>query len=90
MTPVSAAFIAGMISMCFIAIGLCFLRFWTLHRDGLFIAFAIAFWLLALNQAAVGVGMVPSEERSWMYLVRVAAFLVIAVAIVRKNIARAG
>ena len=81
------AFISGLVTMCFAAIGLCFTRFWTLNRDPLFIAFAIAFWLLAANQALVGLSVVPREERSWVYLLRVAAFLVIAIAIVRKNVA---
>ena len=82
------AFVSGLVTMCFAAIGLCFMRFWTLNRDPLFIAFAVAFWLLAVNQALVGLSVVPREERSWVYLLRVAAFLVIAIAIVRKNVAQ--
>ena len=81
-------FLGGLITMCFAAIGLCFVRFWTLNRDPLFVAFAIAFWLLAANQALVGLSVVPREEQSWVYLLRVAAFLVIAIAIVRKNVSQ--
>jgi hypothetical protein len=84
------AFLAGLITMCFAAIGLCFARFWSLNRDPLFIAFAAAFWLLAVGQALVGLSIVPREEQSWVYLLRVAAFVCIAIAIVRKNMLGAG
>lgn len=72
--------------MCFAAIGLGFARFWSLNRDPLFIALTVAFWLLAANQALVGLSVVPREEASWVYLLRVAAFLVIAIAITGKNV----
>jgi hypothetical protein len=72
--------------MCFAAIGLCFVKSWRLTGDPLFIAFAVAFGLLAMSQALVGLSVVPHEEQSWVYLLRVAAFLLIAVAIVRKNL----
>ena len=81
-----SGFLAGLVTMCFSVIGLCFLRFWHLSRDPLFVAFAAAFWLLALGQALTGLSLVPREEQSWVYLLRVAAFLVIAVAIARKNL----
>lgn len=82
------AFLAGLITMCFAAVGLCFARFWSLNRDPLFIAFAVAFWLLAANQALVGLSVVPREEASWIYLLRVAAFVVIAIAIIGKNLSK--
>ena len=81
-----SGFLAGLITMCFSVVGLGFLRFWHLSRDPLFVAFAVAFWLLALGQALTGLSLVPREEQSWIYLLRVAAFLVIAVAIARKNL----
>lgn len=84
------SFLSGLITMCFAAIGLCFIRFWVLHRDPLFVCFGIAFWLLATNQALVGLAIVPHEVQSWVYLLRVAAFVVIAVAIVLKNIGPEG
>ena len=85
MSPALSGFLAGLTSMCFGAIGLCFLRFWYLNRDPLFVSFAAAFWLLAAGHALTGLSLVPPEERSWVYLLRVAAFLVIAAAIARKN-----
>ena len=80
-----SGFVAGLITMSFVAIGLCFARFWWLRRDPLLGAFAVAFWLLAAHQTIIGLLVVPREERSLAYLLRVAAFAVIAFAIVRKN-----
>jgi hypothetical protein len=66
--------------------GLFFLRFWSRTRDLLFMAFAVAFWLLALNQALVALSEAPREEQTWFYLLRLAAFLLIIAAIVGKNL----
>jgi hypothetical protein len=41
-----------------------------------------------LGQAILALGEVPDEQRSWVYLVRLVAFLTILVAILRKNRAR--
>ena len=65
--------------------GLFFARFWARSRDILFLAFTAAFWLLALNQALVALIQQPEVSQSWPYLLRVAAFLLIAAAIVGKN-----
>ena len=78
-------FISGAITMGFLIAGLFFLRFWKRTLDGLFIAFALAFWLLGLAQALLPFGNILVEERSWLYLLRLAAFVIIIVAIWRKN-----
>jgi hypothetical protein len=78
-------FLSGAVTMGFAIAGLYFLRFWTATRDSLFLAFAIAFWLLGLCQALLGLADVPVEERSWLYVLRLLAFATIIVAVVRKN-----
>jgi hypothetical protein len=78
-------FLAGMVTAGFLASGLYFARFWARSRDSFFLAFAAAFWLLALNQMSVVVLHGPEVNQVWLYLLRVAAFLLIAAAIVRKN-----
>lgn len=78
-------FLSGAITMGLLVAGLFFLRFWKRTRDGLFIAFALAFWLLGLNQALLTFTDIPVEERSWLYLLRLAAFTVILISIWRKN-----
>jgi hypothetical protein len=79
-------FVSGLITMGFIVAGLFFLRFWTRTRDGLFGAFALAFWLLAANQGIVAFLAIPREEQSWIYLLRLAAFCLIIAAILFKNV----
>ncbi len=79
------AFLSGAITLGFLVAGLFFLRFWRRTRDGLFLAFALAFWLLGLNQALLAFSSVPVEERTWLYLLRLAAFALILIAIVFKN-----
>jgi uncharacterized membrane protein YbhN (UPF0104 family) len=84
--PAITDFLAGMVTAGFLACGLFFARFWRRSGDFLFLAFASAFWLLALNAAVATFVPELDERRAWFYLLRVAAFLLIALAIVRKNI----
>jgi hypothetical protein len=81
----TSQFISGLITMGFMVAGLMFLRFWRKTGDRLFAVFAAAFCLLAANQALVALIDIPREERSWIYLLRVAAFALIILAIVLKN-----
>jgi hypothetical protein len=76
----------GAVTMGFAVAGLFFLRFWHRTKDSLFLSFGIAFWLLALNQAILVFGNIPVEESSWVYLLRLAAFSLIILAIVIKNV----
>lgn len=78
-------FASGLIAMGFLVAGGFFLRFWRQTRDTLFAAFAAAFLLLAFNQSLLAFSRVSLEERSPLYLLRLAAFLIIIVAIVAKN-----
>ena len=82
-------FIAGAVVAGFTLAGLFFLKFWKRTHDELFLAFTAAFWLLGITQALLTFSHVPVEERSWLYLLRLAAFLLILVAIWRKNAKRA-
>ncbi len=79
------AFLSGAVTFGFLVAGLFFLRFWKRTGDGLFLAFALAFWLLGLNQGLIALSNIPVEERSWLYLLRLAAFGLILVSIWRKN-----
>lgn len=80
-----ATFLAGAIVAGFALAGLFFLKFWKRTHDELFLAFTGAFWLLGLGQAMLTFSNIPQEERSWIYLLRLAAFVLILVAIWRKN-----
>jgi hypothetical protein len=81
-------FLSGAITVGYLLAGLFFLRFWVKSRDRLFLVFAAAFWLFALNQAITGLGDISREELSSVYLLRLAAFSLIIIAVVRKNIGK--
>ena len=85
----AATFLAGAIVAGFALAGLFFLKFWRRTHDQLFLAFTGAFWLLGLGQGLLTFSRIPLEERSWLYLFRLAAFVLILAAIWRKNRARA-
>jgi hypothetical protein len=78
-------FLSGAIAIGFMVAGLFFLRFWSRTRDELFLAFAAAFWLLGVAQAALTLSNIPVEERSWLYLLRLAAFSLILLSVWMKN-----
>jgi hypothetical protein len=86
--PIMVAFAAGGLTLGFLAVGLFFLKFWRRTGDGLFLAFAVAFALLATNQAIPVLFGVPSENQGYIYLLRLAAFLLIILAVLRKNLGR--
>lgn len=83
------AFMAGAVTMGFGLSGLGFLRLWTRSGDRLFLAFAGAFWLLMVPPLSTLLGM-PDETESWFYLFRVAAYLLIILAVIMKNRQRLG
>lgn len=78
-------FLSGAITLGYLVAGLFFLRFWQRTRDGLFLAFAISFALLGVGQAVQALASIPEEERSYIFLFRLAAFAIIIAAVVRKN-----
>lgn len=78
-------FLSGAITLGFLVAGLFFLRSWHRTRDSLFLAFAVAFVLLGLGQAVQSLASIPQEERSYLFLIRLAAFTIILAAIAYKN-----
>lgn len=79
------AFLSGAVTILFALAGLFFLRSWKRTGDRLFLNFGLAFWLLSLHQALLSLAGIPVEERSWTYLLRLAAFALIIGSIWRKN-----
>jgi peptidoglycan/LPS O-acetylase OafA/YrhL len=80
-------FIGGSLTLGYLVLGLFFLKFWRRTHDPLFMMFAWAFWLLAGNAFAVSATDVYDVDVGWTYLLRLFAFVLIIVAIVRKNVA---
>jgi len=83
-------FLAGAISLGFLVAALFFMGFWRKTQDELFLTFALSFALLGIGQAVQVLANIPQEERSYIYLIRLAAFTVILLGIFRKNRASGG
>ncbi len=82
------AFFGGIITMGFVIAGLFFLRFWRRTGDRLFAAFAVAFWLLAIHKALVSFPALARENQVWAFLPTLAAFALLILAILVKNLDR--
>ncbi len=78
-------FLGGAVAMGFGIAALFFLQFWRRTRVGLFLAFAGSFLLLGITQALLTLSGIPIEERSWLYLLRLLAFLLILAALWWQN-----
>ena len=78
----------GAISMGCLVISLFFLRFWRETRDKFFLFFCLAFALMAAERTILSILNLTSELRTWLFLMRLAAFALILVAIVQKNISQ--
>lgn len=78
-------FLSGAVALGYFICAVFFLRFWRRTRDQLFLAFAAAFALLGVGQSVLALADIRTEERGSLYLIRLAAFALILIAIVRKN-----
>ena len=77
-------FALGCLVMASAVAGLFFLRFYRRTRDRLFAIFAIAFWLMGVNWLLLAFYN-TDETRTWLYMIRLLAFILILVAIFDKN-----
>jgi hypothetical protein len=78
-------FFSGAITLGFLVAAGFFVRFWRQTADRLFLAFAVAFVLFALNQALASWLTVVIEPASLIYGLRVLGFIIILGAIIDKN-----
>lgn len=85
--PLSPTFylLSGLVVAGYLVAALFFLKFWRRSGDALFAVFSAAFLLLAAGQALLALSNVPVEERSPIYLLRLAAFVLIILGIAHKN-----
>ena len=81
-------FLSGAVTLAYCVAAMYFVHFWKRTADRLFLAFALAFALLALNQVGVFVMGTEDERYNYAYILRVLGFVLILVAIVDKNVAR--
>jgi hypothetical protein len=81
-------FLWGASALASATAGLFFLKFWRRTRDRFFLAFALAFWALALNWTGLAATRRGDEARTYFYVVRLAAFVLIIGAVADKNRSR--
>ena len=81
-------FLLGVIATSSIIAGIFFLKFWRKTGDSFFLAFAASFFIEGLNRCGVLLLEKPNEGNPWVYVVRLLSFLLILVAILRKNYGR--
>jgi len=79
-------FLAGAVTLAYFLAAIHFLRFCRKTSDRLFLNFAFAFLLFALNQLVVSVLWVADERHSYAYVLRILGFVLILFAIVDKNL----
>jgi peptidoglycan/LPS O-acetylase OafA/YrhL len=81
-------YVSGAITLGYLVAGAFFARFWRRTHDRLFLAFGVAFVLLALNQALAWWLGDADERVGYTYLLRILGFILILVAIIDKNVPR--
>ena len=86
MSAILVDFLAGAVTLGFFVAAAFFLRFWRRTHDRLFLAFAAAFVLLAVNQALAALLGAGDELTPYTYLLRVLGFVLILYAIIDKNL----
>ena len=78
-------FVFGMMAALSWVAMLFFVHFWRATGDRLFAMFAAAFFLLGLTRLGLSLGHEPTEGETYLYWMRLVAYLTILAAIVDKN-----
>jgi hypothetical protein len=78
-------FLSGVLLMGCFVLAAFFLRYWRRTDDRFFALFSIAFALLGLERLGLALRNAPEEPLAGMYFIRLAAFLLIIIAILDKN-----
>lgn len=78
-------FLGGMLMMGCFVIATFFWRFWARTRDPFFVLFSLAFILMGTERLALTIMNTPQEPKAGIFLLRLAAFLLIIAAILYKN-----
>lgn len=84
-TEMLEGFLLGVIATASFVAGFYFLKFWKSTRDRFFLLFAAYILVEGLNRASFLLLTKPNEGSPRIYLVRLVSFLLILVAILRKN-----
>lgn len=85
--PEVASFIAGMVSLGFIAAAMFFVQFYRETKDRFFLYFTAAFVLFAINQSVPIAWHIDADDQAPIYLGRLAGYVLIIIAVAQKNLA---
>jgi hypothetical protein len=77
--------LTGAVALASMLVGLFFLRFWRNTHDRFFLYFSLSFWLQGVNRIAIGFREPAGEDDAVVYLIRLAAYILILMAIWEKN-----
>jgi len=78
-------FLGGMLAMGYLVAATFFLRYWRRTRERLFVIFAVALVILALQRALLAANLAIIEDQTWYYGLRLLAFVLILFAIIDTN-----
>lgn len=81
-------FLSGFATATFFAAGLFFFKFWKRSREPFFFFFAWACWILATERTLWLFADGISDTSKWLFIFRMAAFLLIILAVYRANKSR--
>jgi hypothetical protein len=79
------SFMSGAVMMSSVAAGIFFMKFWRKTNDRFFALFAAAFFLFSIERWLFVFLPNQDEANSWIFLIRLAGFLLIIAAVVDKN-----
>ena len=88
MSRIAMGFLIGVIATACFAVSGLFLKYWPRTGDTLFLAFALAFFIEAINRIPLLFMRHPNEASPWYYVVRLISFLIILAGILKKNYER--
>lgn len=78
-------FLTGALALASLIAATFFARFWHRTHDRFFLMFAAAFVLLGVERTALAILNQPEQLNTGIYFIRLAAFILIILAIVDKN-----
>jgi hypothetical protein len=78
-------FLWGALAAACVVAALVFMRFWRLSRDRFFVFFGAAFAVFGVHWTALAAMDASSDHYSYVYVIRLVAFLLILVGILDKN-----
>ncbi len=81
-------FLQGATALASLGVALFFLKYWRRTHDRLFAAFAAAFLVFSINRVVLSAIDEDDEARTYVYLIRAAVFVLIAGAVLDKNVRR--